>query len=122
MRELQVQGWEPVLLGLGMNVSEEKSLVCMYVMCLYVTFLAVDNGTALSCHFARRFVSETVGVHPIRPLTLQTPLQTILKDLSLQKQCPITSMAMEAAQVNSLENRSVKSDKILFIFAGYINS
>lgn len=93
------------VLILGMNIYEEES---MQVICLYVTFLAVDNGTALSYHFVRRFVSETVGGHLIQPSILQTPLQMIRKGLLLQKQCHITSMAMEAVQANSLENRSVR--------------
>lgn len=96
----------------------------MYVICLYVTLLAVDSGTASSCHSVRRFVSETVGGRPTQLLILQTPVQMIWKGLLLQKPFHITSMVMEAAQMNSLKKKGgggASTDKwlaLIYISAG----
>lgn len=59
-----------------------------------ITFLAVDNGMVLSCHFVRPFIGRTVG-GPLRwPLTPHMPTLRIQTTWDPRSLCNVTATAV----------------------------
>lgn len=59
-----------------------------------ITFLAVDNGMVLSCHFVRPFIGKTVG-GPLRwPLTPHVPTLRIQTTWGSRRLCNVTTTAV----------------------------